>query len=191
MIAAAGCGGGERQDESEPEGDFEVEVVDASFPSKQKLARPSELELTVRNAGSEAVPNLTVTVDGFGRRSEDTDLADPTRPVFAVNGQPVQIGTFAEARDATPRGCDTAFVNTWACGPLEPDGERTLRWSVTAVKSGPYEISYRVAAGVHGKARAVLAGGGAPEGAFSGEVSARANRTLVGPDGRSVVKEPQ
>ena len=59
------------------------------------------------------------------RRAQDSDpdLADPARPVFAINGVQVEIAGFPEAKDASPRGCDTAYVNTWACGPLKP-GER-------------------------------------------------------------------
>ena len=133
--------------------------------------------MTVRNSGSEDVPNLAVTVNGFSYRREETDLSDPNRPRFAVNGLPVEIGGFPEARDAAPRGCGTAYVNTWACGPLAPGNERTLRWTVTAVVTGPYEIDYRVAAGLHGKAKAVVAGGGAPEGSFTGVVSDKPDHT--------------
>jgi hypothetical protein len=190
VIAAAGCGGGARQDENEPEGDFQVEVVKASFPEKQKLATRSELEITVRNAGSETVPNLAVTVDGFSYRRDKAGLADPSRPRFAVNGVPEQIGGFPEAREDTPPGCETAYVSTWACGPLKPDAEKTFRWSVTAVVAGPYRIRYRVAGGLNGKARAVLAGGGsAPGGSFAGTVSDKANHTVVGSDGKTVVNE--
>jgi hypothetical protein len=63
-----------------------------------------------------------------------------------------------------------------------------MRWSVTAVAAGPYEVSYRVAAGLNGKARAVLAGGDSPaEGSFAGTVSDKPNQTRVGADGKSVV----
>jgi hypothetical protein len=189
LAAGAGCGGGAAQDENEPSGDFEVEVVDASFPKKQKLGTQSDLEITVRNAGDEAVPNIAVTVNGFSIQSEETDLSDSNRPFFAVNGIPAEIGGQPDAREATPRGCDTAYVNTWACGELAPDRERTLRWTVTAVRTGPYEIDYRVAAGLHGKAKAVVSGGGSPEGSFSGTVSDKPNHTLIGPDGKSVVNE--
>jgi hypothetical protein len=189
LTAVIGCGGGESQDANEPSGDFEVEVVDASFPKVQKLGKSSDLVLTVRNSGNEDVPNLAVTVNGFSYRREETDLSDPNRPRFAVNGLPVEIGGFPEARDAAPRGCDTAYVNTWACGPLAPDKERTLRWTVTAVVTGPFKIDYRVAAGLHGKAKAVVTGGGAPEGSFTGVVSDKPNHTLIGPDGKTVVTD--
>ncbi len=188
LLAAAGCGGGERQDADEPSGDFEVEVVHASFPKSQKLGKNVQLEITVRNAGNEALPNLAVTVNGFSDRSDQPGLADPSRPRFAVNGLPVEIGGFPEAREDSPRGCATAYVNTWACGGLEPDAEKTMRWSVTPVATGPYKVDYQVAAGLNGKAKAVLAGGdSAVEGSFAGTVSDKPNQTHVGSDGKSVV----
>jgi hypothetical protein len=185
----AGCGG-ERQDEDEPEGDFAVEVVRASFPEQQKLAKSSDLVITVRNAGNETIPNVAVTVDGFNYRNDEPDLADPERPRFVVNGVPREIGGFPEAKDATPLGCDTAYVNTWACGPLRPGREKSFRWSVTAVKAGAYDIRWRVAAGLDGKAKAVAAGGGAaPRGSFSGTVSAAAPDVRIADDGETVVTD--
>ena len=187
IAVTTGCGG-ERQDEDEPEGEFPVEVVSASFPERQKLAQSSNLVITVRNAGRETIPNIALTVDGFGYRKNNPDLADRERPRFAVNGVPVEIAGFPDAKDATPRGCDTAYVDTWACGPLRPDAQATFRWSVTAVQAGPFEIDWRVAAGLDGKARAVGAGGGpAPSGSFAGSISSRVPQTRVGEDGRTIV----
>jgi hypothetical protein len=191
-VAVAGCGGGTPQDENEPDGNFEVEVPKATFPKKQTLAKSSDLAITVRNTGSDTVPNLAVTVNGFGMRSTQPDVGDPSRPRFAVNGVPVNIGGLPEARDSTPHGCGTVYVNTWACGPLKAGDERTLRWTVTPVVTGPYEIKYRVAAGLNGNAKAVLAGGeGAPEGSFSGVVSDKPGHSQIAADGHTVVNEPR
>jgi hypothetical protein len=188
LLAIAGCGG-ERQDENEPSGDFPIEVVEATFPDDQKLAKSSDLVVTVRNAGQETVPNIALTVNGLDERKNDPDLADPSRPVFALNGVQVEIGGFPESKDASPRGCDTAFVNTWACGPLKPDEERTFRWTVTAVRAGDYEIDWKVAAGLDGKAKAVTAGGGpAPKGQFAGTISDEAPDVRVADDGHTVVE---
>jgi hypothetical protein len=113
VAGVAGCGGGERQDANEPEGDFAVEVVSSTFPKQQKLAQSSNLAITVRNAGKEDIPNIAITVTGLNFRATQPDLADPERPQFVVNGVPREIGGFPEAKDATPLGCDTAYVNTW------------------------------------------------------------------------------
>jgi hypothetical protein len=188
LLAVAGCGGGERQDENEPEGDFPVEVVRATFPEQQKLAKSSNMIMTVRNAGEETIPNIAVTVNGFDKRKIDPELADPSRPVFALNGVQVEIAGFPEAKEASPRGCDTAYVNTWACGPLRPDEQRTFRWSVTAVQAGDFKIDWEVAAGLDGKAKAVAAGGGpAPRGQFSGTISDEAPDVRVADDGKTIV----
>ena len=98
-LGLGACGGGERQDENEPEGDFKVEVVKAEFPSKQKLAKRSNLVITVKNAeSSKSIPNIAVTVRGFDVKLDNDQLADPKRPVFVINGVPKEIGTFPESK---------------------------------------------------------------------------------------------
>jgi hypothetical protein len=190
VVAVAGCGGGQRQDANEPKGDFAIEVVSSTFPKAQKLAQSSELAITVRNAGDKTVPDIALTVTGLNLRATQPGLADSERPRFAVNGVPREIGGFPEAKDATPLGCDTAYVNTWACGRLKPGVERTFVWKVTAVKAGPYKVAWRVSAGLNGKAKAVAAGGGpAPTGTFSGTVSRAAPKVRIADDGKTVVTE--
>jgi len=162
--------------------------VAAKFPEDQKLAKSSDLVLTVRNAGSKTIPNIAMTVDGFDDRKTDPDLADASRPVFALNGVQVEIAGFPEAKEAAPRGCDTAYVNTWACGPLKPNEQKTFRWSVTAVEAGEFAIDWRVAAGLDGNAKAVAAGGGpAPRGSFSGTISDEPPDSRVADDGKTIV----
>jgi hypothetical protein len=188
LIAVAGCGGGERQDENEPEGNYPVEVVRATFPEQQKLAKSSDLVVTLRNAGRSTIPNIAVTVNGLDERKTDPDVADPSRPVFALNGVHVEIAGFPEAKDASPRGCDTAYVNTWACGPLRPNQQKTFRWSVTAVRAGDFDINWRVAAGLDGNAKAVAPDGGpTPRGQFSGTISDEAPDVRVADDGKTIV----
>ena len=187
LLALAGCGG-ERQDENERKGSYPVEVVEAKFPEKQKLAKSSDLVVTVRNPGRETIPNIALTVNGLDERKSDPDLADASRPVFALNGVQVEIAGFPEAKEASPRGCDTAYVNTWACGPLKPNEQKTFRWTVTAVRAGDFKIDWRVAAGLDGKAKAVASGGGpAPRGQFSGSISDAAPEVRVADDGETIV----
>jgi hypothetical protein len=187
-LALASCGGGERQDKDEPKGDFKVEVVEARFPDTQALAQRSELRITVRNAEARrTVPNIAVTIRGFDTRLEGSTVADPSRPVFVINGRPQEIGTYADSKEDAPRG-ETAYTGTWALGPLKPGRQRTFKWNVTAVRAGPYQVSYEVAAGLHGKARAVGAGGRLPKGLFSGTVDNEPPDTRVGEDGHSIVK---
>ncbi|HZN90914.1 MAG TPA: hypothetical protein VFB44_18195, partial [Thermoleophilaceae bacterium] len=70
-----------------------------------------------------------------------------------------------------------------------PGREKTFEWSVTAVKAGPYKIGWRVAAGLDGNARAVLAGGDrAPRGSFSGTISDEPPDVRVADDGKTIVE---
>ena len=188
MAALVGCGGGERQDENEPEGDFEVEVVEASFPDQQKLAKRSQLLIVVRNADTERIPEIAVTLDGLDYRKEDPELADQRRPQFVVNGKFKEFGNIEDAQSKTPNGIENpTYVNTWSLGPLEPGESKRFRWDVTAVRAGPYELTYEVAAGLDGKARAIDASGETPRGAFSGTVSDEAPQTRIANDGKTIV----
>ncbi len=62
VLGLSACGGGERQDADEPEGEFPVEIVSADFAPNQRLAQTNELTLTIRNTGDETIPDLAVTV---------------------------------------------------------------------------------------------------------------------------------
>lgn len=189
-LVASGCGGGgDRQDKDEPKGNFEVEVVRATFPDKQKLARRSELEIVLRNADRRRVPNIAVTVKGFEKRKNDPDLADPSRPQFVINGRFEDFGGIRDAEERAPEGGTTAYVSTWALGPLRPGETKTFKWDVTAVTAGPYKISYEVAAGLDGKARAVDDTGQMPRGEFAGTVDAKAPKARIASDGKTVVTE--
>ena len=190
IAALAGCGGDdERQDANEPEGDYKVEVVEASFPTDQKLAKRSELVIVVRNADTKKIPNIAVTMKGLDYRKDDPDLADQRRPQFVVNGKFKTFGNIEDAQARTPGGVENpTYVDTWALGPLEPGESKEFKWDVTAVVAGPYELSYAVAAGLDGKARAVDESGEAPRGVFTGTVSDEAPQTRIADDGKTIVE---
>lgn len=176
LTLAAGCGGkSERQDADEPSGTWTVEVVEAKFPSNQKLAKPSTMRISVRNDEDRAIPNVALTVEGFSRRSQQAGLADPERPVFIV--------------DDAPRGGVSAYTNTWSLGRVPPGATREFVWRVTPVRAGTYRLTYRVAAGLDGKARARLAGGEVPEGSFRVDVSERPSKARVEPGSGEVIRE--
>jgi hypothetical protein len=152
-----GCGGGEKQDVDEPEGTWKVDLISASFPGKQLLADTSELQIKIKNVDTRAVPNLAVTVDGFSRREESRQFAEPSRPIWVIEDGPVNAGT--------------AYTNTWAVGKVPAGQTRTLVWKVTAVRAGTYSVRFRVAAGLNGKAKAELPDGEAATGEFVARVS--------------------
>jgi len=172
----AGCGGGDRQDKNEPSGTFNVDVVSASFPEKQRLAKQEQLVVEVKNSGQHSVPNVAVTIDpGFSTREERQDLADNNRPIWIV--------------DRGPEGGTTAYTNTWALGSLPPGKTARFVWHVTAVRTGSYDVHYRVAAGLNGKAKAQSPNGNAPEGSFSVNVSGKPAQATVDPATGEVVRD--
>jgi hypothetical protein len=183
-LTAAGCGGGERQDKNEKSGTFDVAVVDAKFPTKQSLAKQTEMQITVRNAGQETIPVVAVTlgetgpdgqVKGLTQRSAQTGLADSSRPVWIV--------------DEAPKGGETAYVGTWALGALPAGQTRTFTWKLTAVVPGAHTVKYTVAAGLDGKAKAQLASGGVPSGTFDVNVSGKPAASRVDPDTGKVIRD--
>jgi hypothetical protein len=177
-VAGAGCGGSDRQDADEPAGDFPVEVTAASFPARQRVSRPATMKIAVRNAGRRAVPGVAVTLfktgggtqaAAFAQTSEQPGLASSSRPIWIV-----QDG---------PRGGDTVYANTWSLGPLAAGKTKTFAWDVTPIRGGRYSISYRVAAGLTGRARAVAPGGGPVGGRFSVRIDDTPATATIAPDG--------
>jgi hypothetical protein len=177
-VALAGCGGGTRQDASEPSATYTVNVVKASFPSSQRIAGQTRMDITVNNAGAKTIPDIAVTIEGadgaapaqaFGASDPQVSLADTSRPIWIV--------------DRGPYGGDTAYVNTWTLGQLPPHQEKTFTWYVTPTVAGTHTVRYRVAAGLNGKAKAQLAGGGAAAGTFTVAVSAKPAGIKVAPNG--------
>lgn len=189
LTALAGCGGEERQDANEPEGTFRVEVARAELPEDQRLAQRTKLQIAVKNVDDKTIPNIAVTVRGLERREEDPRLADPERPVFVINGQPAQIGGLPEAKAAAPEGGETAFVDTWALGELEPGATEEFVWSLTPVEGGPYRVTYTVSAGLDGEAKAVLPNGQPPRGVFTGSIEDEPPDSRVAEDGRTVIRD--
>jgi hypothetical protein len=171
-VLAAGCGGGTRQDANEPKGTFDLDVVKATFPSQQRLSRQERMVVEVHNADSRTIPDVAVTVQSFASRQDRADLADPNRPVWIV--------------DAGPRGGETAYTNTWALGALRPGQTRTFTWRVTPVSAGSHRVTYRVAAGLNGKAKANAKRH--VEGSFDVSISGKPAQATVDPATGAVIR---
>jgi hypothetical protein len=189
LALAAGCGGGSRQDAGEKSASFQVEVVRASFPSKQAVARPATLELRVRNTGGRTIPNLAVSLDALTYRSTHPELSDPTRPVWAVEQGPgAHANPPVESQEVSvPGGGQTAYVKTWALGPLAAGRTQTFAWHVVPVIAGRHTVHFFVAAGLAGKARARLSGGGTVKGTLTANVAGAPPSTHVDPKTGKVV----
>jgi hypothetical protein len=196
-LALTACGGGgERQDENERGGKYPIEITSASFPTRQRLAETSDLKLGVRNTGDKALPALAVTISIAGKageaalqpfsvRSTQPGLAIPDRPVWVLeNDYPRLAGETGSA------GAQTANEKTFDFGPLEPGETTEAVWRVTPVKAGTYTLTYRVDAGLYGKAVAVTEDGTDPAGSFVVEISDVPPQTRVN-DAGQVVEIPQ
>ena len=178
LLAASvgGCGGsGEMQDANEAASDYEVAISQASFPRRQGLGETSKLKITVQNVGAREIPNVTMTVNGLNYRTTEPSVADPERPFWVVNVGPV--------------GGVTAYVNTWALGPLAAGDERQFVWSLSATQSGTRTLEYRAGAGLNGKARAVTPDGGVPSGTLTVNVTRRPQDSSVDPATGQVVQK--
>ncbi|MFM8883728.1 MAG: hypothetical protein ACKOH7_02845 [Solirubrobacterales bacterium] len=175
LAGVSGCGGsGERQDANEPSGDYPVEITQVKFPPRQGYGETSRLVISVKNTGEEKIPNIAMTVNGFYYRTEQPNVADPARPVWILN--------------LPPANGQTAMVNTWALGSLDPGRVATFVWNLTAVKSGNHRLDYRAAAGLNGKARAVTDTGGVPAGTIAVRVTPKPRKSYVLPNGEVVEK---
>ncbi len=188
-LLAGGCGGGTRQDVDEPAGTFAMKIVHASFPAVQVIARPTRLVLLVRNTGSSTVPNVAVTIDSFDYTSHYLELASDKRPVWVIERGPGAIAAPPVATEevSPPGGGQTAYVNTWALGPLAPGRIRTFIWRVVPVKPGAHIVHFTVAAGLAGKAKALadlrsVVSGAPVQGRFAVYVTPAPPSTHVNPN---------
>jgi hypothetical protein len=178
-LFAVACGD-ERQDAGAPSGRFDLDVVEASFPAKQRIAEPTTLKLEVENTGDRAVPDLAVIVETepaqegqapvpFGQSSDDPTLAASARPVWIL--------------DEGPAGGTSAYTNTWAVGPLGEGRSRTVEWKLTAAKAGRYTVAWRLAPSLDGD---VSLGDGRTEGSFDVTIADDPVPARVGEDGEVV-----
>jgi hypothetical protein len=90
-VALASCGGGSPQDESEPSGDFPVQITSANFSSKQQLAQNTNLTLSVRNSGQEEIPTLAITI--FTTSNASTNATGTGTTTGTTSGQTSTAGS--------------------------------------------------------------------------------------------------
>jgi hypothetical protein len=193
LLTLAACGAGERQDANEPSGRFPVHVSAASFPSIQRLGEQTELVIAVRNAGRRTIPDIAVTITNprygttvqpFATFLNLPNLASHSRPVWIVQRPPGPCGY--SCRLGGPGAAVTADPHTWALGTLRPGTSAKFVWGVTAVKPGTYKVSYQIAAGLNGKARAILADGSEPRGTFTARIRRAPARVYVNGNGQVI-----
>jgi hypothetical protein len=188
---ASGCGEA-HQDAHEPRGSFSVRVVRASFPTLQAVSRPVRLALTVRNTSARTLPDVAVAIDSFSFISTFPNLASRQRPVWIIDRGPGAISNppVETVQVNQPGSGTTATASVWALGPLAPGASRSFVWRVSPVKPGLHTVSYRVFAGLDGRARATLVRGAPPSGRFIVAIASRPPRTHVDPQTGKVVPGP-
>jgi hypothetical protein len=195
------CGGGSRQDVHEPSGSFTVQVPTATFPTHQQLAERTRLVIDVRNTSARTLPNVAVTicnttctypaplgqgtsVQPFAYYLPMPGLVSHSRPVWIVDRPP---GACNYSCQNGGRGTDfTVDANTWAAGQLKPGATARFAWDVTAVVPGRYTVAWQVSAGIYGKAKAVLADGTIPRGAFTVNIAHAPAQSFVNDQGAIV-----
>lgn len=193
-LGITACGGGDSSssDEQEAAGPYEVKVVTADFPTRQRLGETSLLRIGLRNSGRETIPALTVTVSvggeagqasslPFGIRSAEPGLAQPDRPVWVLSEKyPKLIGSEESA------GAENASRKTFDFGPLKAGATTEAVWKLTASRTGAYRLLYEVGAGLGGEARAETAAGVDPGGSFAARITEVAPETIVTDSGEVI-----
>jgi hypothetical protein len=187
-LAAGGCGAA-RQDAHESARTYALKIVRARFPAKQTIARPTQLELRVRNSGSVTVPEVAVTLDSLNYTEKYAELAADKRPIWAIERGPGPVPhPPVQSQDVSQLGAgQTAYVNTWALGPLAPGKTRTFLWTLAPVRSGQHTVAYTIAAGLGGKARPRLASGAPVQGRFAVDIASAPPAAHVNPSTGLVV----
>jgi hypothetical protein len=201
-LALSACGGGgQNQAAHEPRGKFTVDISRASFAAAQQISQHSHLVIAVRNTGKKTIPDVAVTIcnvtcrfpapkgegtsaGAFAASTSQAYVANPSRPNWIVDQGPGHCGY--SCHNGGQGAGVTAYSNTWALGRLKPGHTVRFDWAVTAVAPGKHTVAWRVAAGLNGRARAVLANGSPPQGTFAVDVGTAPPQTYVNNAGQVV-----
>lgn len=190
-LGLAACGS---DDSGEETAAYPVQIVNAEFPTAQRLGQTSLLRLGIRNAGRERMPALTVTFtigneEGrdsrlpFGFRDPQPGIAQPDRPVWVLSADyPKRLGV------DEPGGAETSNWKTFEFGPLEPGAVTEAVWKLSAVKAGRFPLLYEIGVGDEGTAE--TRAGGPAGGSFLVRVSTVPPETVV-TDSGEVVPAPK
>ena len=131
-------------DSDEPAGTYEVKVIDAQFPTEQRLGQTSLLRIGVRNTGDETVPALDVTITIAGKEGE-TSLAAVRRSTTRSRtwrSRTGRSGCWPRRLPAlgtappNPAAPTTSSRKTFAFGPLKPGETTKAVWKLSAVRAG-------------------------------------------------------
>ena len=120
--------------------------LDATFPAEQSIARPATHAHHGAQRGRQDDPERR----GHASTPSTTPKTIPNWPPTSArcgssNGARERrpAGPCRARRSARPGGGQTAYVNTWALGPLAPGRTQTFGWQVVPVKAGAHTVHYR------------------------------------------------
>jgi hypothetical protein len=196
-LSAAACGDDDSSssaDSSQATGRYEVKVVNAKFPTKQRLGQTTLLQLGIRNTGEKTVPALTVTISvggkngqasslPFGIRSPEPGLSQPDRPVWVLSEKYPKLDGSEESA-----GAENASRKTFVFGPLKSGETSGAVWKLSASRTGSFRLLYAIGAG--GAAVAETSSGAKPGGSFAVRISEVPPQTVVTDSGEVVEVEP-
>jgi hypothetical protein len=148
LLAAGVCGcGSSDQSPPAPSGaPYQVSIL-ASRLNAPYLLIDAPLVLEIRNDGSRAIPDVTVTLDSLrSGQPTATDMASDTPAFLLVSA---------------PAASATGDPHVFALGRLAPGRTAVLRATLRPLRAGPYEIDYAVSSDP-GDAGIVQAAAGRP-----------------------------
>lgn len=198
LLGLSACGGGSSTSAEEPSGTYDVKIVNAEFPPRQRLGETTLLRLGVRNSGDRTIPALTVSISlagregassqlSFGIRDPQPGLAQPDRPVWVLSEHYPKLNGSSE-----PGGAETSSRKTFNLGPLKPGRTTEAVWKLTASRTGRYTVLYRVDVGLSGAAEAETEGGVAPGGSFVATITKQVPDTTVTASGEVIeIEKPK
>ncbi len=164
-VGLAACGDDEPAKTTQ---DVKLELVSAKFAPLQKLAKQETMRITVRNPTNEPIEQITAIVSpgdpagtgsGFDTRSENPDVADPTRPIWVV--------------EEAPKNGVTADPAVTRLGPLAAGKSLSFTWKLMPVRPGTYKLRWTIGGDLTNQVRVTDQQGDPISGTFPVRISNR------------------
>ena len=170
-------------DANEPEGTYRIKVTDAGFETAQQLG--PDLPARTRHPQQRREDGPGADRERLDRRRGGTELHPAVRnsrpAARAGPARPAGLGACRAlpqfAGSAEPGGAETSNPKTFDFGPLKPGATANVGLEGERRQGGNFTLLYAIDAGLSGNAKAETAGGAAPGGSFSVDISPAERRT--------------
>lgn len=158
VVGIAACG----DDEPERQKNVSLDLVQARFAERQRVAHEETMELAIRNPSDRAVEQITITLRpegdgmtgaGFSASIGGAGASDTSRPVWIL--------------DKAPFNSVTADPAVFRGGPIGPGRTARFRWQVQPVAVGEHRLHWVVGGDLRGRTRVIDAQGDPLEGTFT------------------------